>query len=160
MELYMDLSEANRLMARAGLSGIEPADLLTVAVTRLANWRTWVQFIYLNGGPPTDTDGAMQLRLCHAHDEQVSEEKSKAVGWEKTAGMYKRQMELVTQKIRVVEDRLRSIERGDVEDDYDTSPEEDLGGIPVFKPNGAGGFVRWQDIKRILEEFFPVEKPE
>ena len=45
---------------------------------RLAQWRSWAQFVYLSGGEPEGTDRELQARVCEAHDAQVEEVRTRA----------------------------------------------------------------------------------
>ena len=44
---------------------------------RVDNWRSWAQFVYLNGGVPEGTDSQLQLRVCETHDKETQELKDK-----------------------------------------------------------------------------------
>lgn len=39
---------------------------------QLKAWRTWAQFVYLQGGPVTKSDPDLRAAVCAAHDAQVA----------------------------------------------------------------------------------------
>src|SRR5688572_21823632 len=41
------------------------------AEAKLANWRTWAQFVYLGGGQAEGSDDELRRRVCEKHDAEL-----------------------------------------------------------------------------------------